>query len=143
LITPDQVVAAARSWLRTPWHHQARSRAGIDCAGLIVMVGRELGLFDPALDYKRYGRSPIGKLEQILDQHFVKLPALEPGAVIAITWWEDAQHLGIVADHYGRQMVVHSSLVHHEVVENGIDEQLKEQIVPIHGYPGVRYRGLS
>jgi hypothetical protein len=136
-------VARARGWLHTPWHHQARSRAGNDCAGLIVMVGRELGLFDAALDYTRYGRSPTGKLEQILDRHFARLPAPEPGAVIAITWWENAQHLGIVADHYGRQMVVHSSLVDRKVVENGIDEQLQKKIVSVHGYPGVRYRGLS
>ena len=40
------IVAAARSWLGVPWRHQGRARQGIDCAGLVVLVGRGLGLTD-------------------------------------------------------------------------------------------------
>jgi NlpC/P60 family putative phage cell wall peptidase len=39
----EQIVAAARGWLGTPYHHQASVRgAGCDCLGLIRGVWREL-----------------------------------------------------------------------------------------------------
>ena len=49
------VVAAARSWLGTPYHHAADvkgRKGGVDCAMLLVRVYCDLGLvepFDPAL----------------------------------------------------------------------------------------------
>ena len=56
---PDTIVAAARSWLGVPWRHQGRTRQGVDCAGLVVLVGRELGLAD--YDTTAYGRRPEGQ----------------------------------------------------------------------------------
>jgi cell wall-associated NlpC family hydrolase len=50
------IVAAARGWIGVPWRHQGRSRAGVDCVGLIVVVCRELGLSD--YDSTVYGRDP-------------------------------------------------------------------------------------
>jgi cell wall-associated NlpC family hydrolase len=35
------IVSAARSWLGVPWRHQGRTRQGVDCAGLVVLVGRK------------------------------------------------------------------------------------------------------
>jgi len=41
--TPDVVVAAARSWIGTPYHHQASLKGvGADCLGLIRGVWRDL-----------------------------------------------------------------------------------------------------
>ena len=40
---PSAIVAAARTWLGVPWRHQGRTRQGVDCAGLVVLVGRGLG----------------------------------------------------------------------------------------------------
>ena len=37
--TRTDVVAAAREWLGTPFHHQARLRGvGVDCVGLVIGV---------------------------------------------------------------------------------------------------------
>lgn len=42
-LTADTVIAAARSWLGTPYHHQAaRKGAGCDCLGLVRGVYEEL-----------------------------------------------------------------------------------------------------
>lgn len=44
------VVAEARRWLGTPYHHQARvkgRRGGVDCAQLLVGVFAAVGLIDP------------------------------------------------------------------------------------------------
>ncbi len=45
----EQIVSQARTWLRTPFHHQAWLKGkGCDCLGLIVGVVDELGLKDKA-----------------------------------------------------------------------------------------------
>ncbi len=39
-----EIVAVARSWLGTPWIHQGRLKdIGVDCGGLIISLGKELG----------------------------------------------------------------------------------------------------
>jgi len=41
-VTREQIVAAAREWLGTPYHHQASLRGvGCDCLGLVRGVWRE------------------------------------------------------------------------------------------------------
>jgi hypothetical protein len=62
---PNAIIAAARSWLGVPWGHQGRTRQGVDCAGLVVLVGRGLGLAD--YDTTAYGRRLEG---QGFVQHF-------------------------------------------------------------------------
>jgi len=48
MIARADVVAAARGWIGTPYHHQASMRgAGADCLGLVRGVWRELYGSDP------------------------------------------------------------------------------------------------
>ncbi len=43
MVTREAIVAAARSWLGTPYHHQASLKGvGSDCLGLIRGIWREL-----------------------------------------------------------------------------------------------------
>lgn len=48
-MTPREAVAAeAMSWLRTPYHHQARIKGvGVDCAQILIAVYSEVGLIQP------------------------------------------------------------------------------------------------
>ena len=40
-----EVVCEARTWLGTPFHHQARAKGeACDCAGLVIGVARALGV---------------------------------------------------------------------------------------------------
>lgn len=42
------VVAEARSWISTPYHHQAKIKgAGVDCATLLACVFENVGLVSP------------------------------------------------------------------------------------------------
>ncbi len=46
----DQILAIARSWLGTPYHHQASVRGvGCDCLGLVRGIWRELYGSEPEL----------------------------------------------------------------------------------------------
>lgn len=50
-----QVVAEARAWLKTPYHHLASVKgAGVDCAMLVVAVYKAVGLVPADLDPRPY-----------------------------------------------------------------------------------------
>jgi hypothetical protein len=50
------VVAAARTWLSTPYHHAADVKGhGVDCAMLLVRVYCDVGLVEP-FDPRPYTR---------------------------------------------------------------------------------------
>lgn len=46
-MSAEAFVAAARSYIGVPWKHQGRSRAGLDCIGLIILAGRDIGIAVP------------------------------------------------------------------------------------------------
>jgi hypothetical protein len=93
-----EILAAARSWLGTPWRHQDRLQGvAVDCGGLILGVGRELGLLD--FDTRAYGRIPDGQqLRALCEQHLISKPAIEaaPGDVLLMRFTRHPQHLAIV-----------------------------------------------
>jgi hypothetical protein len=64
-----EVVAKAREFLDTPFHHQGRTRGrGLDCVGLVLCVGGELGLCDVGGVpihvhlYANYPAQPFGRI---------------------------------------------------------------------------------
>lgn len=53
-MTREQAVAEARSWLGTPYHHQARVKgAGVDCGQLLLAVYAAIGVI-PELEVGNY-----------------------------------------------------------------------------------------
>lgn len=101
-VTRAMVVAEARSWLNTPWQHQARMKGvGVDCAGLVIGVARALGLVPPEMDVGDYARRPDGTSLLRHCQQWMLL--IEPrnareGDVIVIRFDVDPQHLAILGD---------------------------------------------
>ena len=59
-MTPEAVITAARSYIGTPWKHQARCKGvGVDCIGLLVGAFVEAGT--PIKDCIDYGKNPNPK----------------------------------------------------------------------------------
>ena len=51
----QRIVEEARSWLGTPYHHQAMVKgAGVDCAMILVAVYRAVGLIPASFDPRPY-----------------------------------------------------------------------------------------
>src|SRR5262249_22458520 len=72
----ERVVAAARSWIGTKYHHRARIRGvGVDCATLLVAVYAEAGVLPP-----------------------FDLPAYSPPAHLN---HDDEKYLAVVLEHCG------------------------------------------
>lgn len=53
------MVETARSYIGCPFHHQGRSRHGIDCVGLLVVCAHSVGA--SSYDFKTYRRRPDGE----------------------------------------------------------------------------------
>lgn len=101
LATRAAVVAAARAWIGTPYHHCADIKGvGVDCAMLLVRVFCDLGLvapFDPrpyAWDWHLH-RSEERYLAALLERaHAVDAP--EPGDIVLFHIGRTYSHGGIV-----------------------------------------------
>jgi len=111
--TREDIVRVARSYIGTPWHHMGRKPGiALDCAGVLICDGRELGIFAPDFDVPNYLPTPDGTMLDVVDEYMIRISrsALRPGDAVGVITDADPQHLGIVADgKYGRLSVIHAS----------------------------------
>lgn len=102
-MTADDILAAARQCLGTPFRHQGRLLGfGLDCAGVAVHVARQIGAGH--LDVSGYGRIPAnGELEQSLDaqpclERVSRIDDRRPGDVLLMRFAGEPQHIAITAE---------------------------------------------
>lgn len=142
MVTRAAIVAAARGWLGTPYHHQASVKgAGSDCLGLIRGIWRELYGPEPEAmpPYTRDWGSATGA-ETLLAaacRHLVKLVderTAGPGDVLVFRMRDGgvAKHAGILTGP--------SCLVHAQeglgVVEIALGRWWRRRVVAAFAFPG-------
>jgi cell wall-associated NlpC family hydrolase len=115
----------------TPWRHRGRSRAGVDCAGLVICVARRLGFAAPGvLAYDRL--PPLDLIDRLLPQFCRPVAEPQPGDVLHLRLAGRPQHLGFAADYYGGGLsLIHATekMAGGRVVEHGIDARWQRRIV--------------
>lgn len=104
-IEPARVVASARTWIGTPYHHQASVKGvGTDCLGLVRGIYRDL-YGREAEQTPHYSRdwAEAAQQETLLDaarRHLIELhlSTTQPGDVLAFRWRAGmmAKHLGVI-----------------------------------------------
>lgn len=146
MTTKNDIVAEARTWLGTRFHHQGRVRktathpGGCDCIGLVVGVVRDLqipskqsGKFLHQYDYKNYSRLPDGKLfREMLEKYLTEIPIDEtqPGDVLLFRFEKDPQHIAIVSDYkHGGLGLIHCYASSRKVVEHVLDDGWRNRMV--------------
>lgn len=150
MTTREQVVAEARSWVGTPYLHQAHIKGeGCDCGGLIGGVAMALGLarndfwsgaFAP---FSGYGREPAhGSLLRVLDTFMTAVDPMQVGSgdVVVMRFRREPQHLGIVVPYtLGGHAIVHAlnGISVHEVVEHRLDGVWQRRVTHAYRLPGV------
>jgi NlpC/P60 family putative phage cell wall peptidase len=132
--TREAIVAAARSWVGTPFRHQQSTKgAGVDCVGVILGVGRELGLLEISpqawAPFAAYSRQPNPARMRKAMARFLEASLVDPRsipAIGAIGWFgwraELPMHLAIVGEFEGRPTMIHAFETQGACVENSIDE---------------------
>lgn len=107
MTTGHDIVAEARTWKGTPFHHQAALKGiGCDCYGLIRGVASELGLIPDHKPITNYPAVPDGSMERIMREVLVAVPKTQaqPGDIVAFAWARDVQHMGFLTE---RNTVIH------------------------------------
>lgn len=115
--TRQDVVNEARGWLGTPWRHQGRTRQGIDCIGLPVVIGRALKI--SKYDVQAYGREPKDLLAHFTQAGAVRIDPKKAadGDLIAFHQRGYPCHCGILSTRNGVRNVIHASMKDKKVVE--------------------------
>lgn len=137
----DTVVEIARSWVGTPYVHQASAKgAGADCLGLLRGVWREMFGAEPEAvpvysgDWSEPQRAEV--LWAAAARHLVEKPVAEtaPGDVILFRMRAGsvAKHLGIVGS--GGRSFIHS-YSGHGVVESALSAPWRRRIAAIFEFP--------
>lgn len=138
-IAAEDVVAAARAELDTPWMHQGRLPGlALDCAGLVIVTARRLGLVAEAWDINGYARTPDGSMAGVCAEHMQPIGELELGAVLLLAVHEDPQHLAIVGDYrHGGWSLIHAASRAGRVIETRLMFAAGCQLRGVFRLPGV------
>lgn len=130
------LVAAARSYLGTPFRHRGRTRRGLDCVGLIWRAYADLGHM--LVDRRVYGREPHADglreaLCSALGPPLLATEAWQPGDVALIEFDGVPHHVGLFGDYlYGGLSLIHSYGEIGGVVEHRLDDEWRMRVLAVH-----------
>lgn len=137
-----EMAQQVRSWIGTPWLHQGRTRAGVDCVGLILAAAAELGVARAAgLKIADYGRQANNhRLQDLCDTHLAQrsLQDLRPGLVALMRFDVYPQHVGVLGDYphaAGELSLIHSYQQAGRVVEHRLADVWRARIVAVYAVP--------
>lgn len=138
MIPAERIAEEARSWLGVPFMHQGRSRRGVDCAGLVIVVGRAVGGFAPDWDFRNYQRQENPRqMIRLMNEHLLRRVDGEPervGDIVVMhpkgsTSW----HMGIVVG----ATVINAWSRAGKVVEHPLQFEWVYRRRGVYCYPGV------
>ena len=140
----ERAVAIARSWIGTPYRHQASARgAGTDCLGLLRGIWREIYGCEPevvpayTMDWSEPNRDE--RLWAAAERHLRRCDPAAPvaaGEVLLFRMREGAvaKHLGLVAAGGARPSFIHA-YTGHGVVESPLTTPWHRRVVARFEFP--------
>ncbi len=155
MITREEIVFEARTWIGTPWRHNAAVKGvGCDCAGIIRGVyialgigfgGRDVSSWPGIEKFLSYSMKPDGRLLQAgCEQYLIPVAqhAMRPGDIALMIVDREPQHLGIIADYrYGGLSIIHASntpsVKPARVIETRLMFSRAMRFVSAYSFPGV------
>lgn len=139
MIKATDIAMEAKSWVGTPYVHQARLKGvGVDCIGLVLEVGRNLGVVD--FDYADYSMMPDGvTLMERVRKHFVPGGSPMPGAIGVFKWRVHPQHFCVFGECNGVLTIIHAWQRTDRCVEVSFDKVWRGRLASVWHFPGVAY----
>ena len=133
-VIPDDIVAEARSWLGTPYRHQASLKhIACDCIGYCAGVAANCGVREAAAwaaDQRRgsYARSPdVAMLRAAAGDYLDEIPRADAGAgdLFLMRLRRLPQHFAICAG----ETILHAYASVGRVVEHRLDDVWRRRII--------------
>lgn len=144
-ITREEIIKEARTWLGTPFQHQAHHKGiGCDCIGLVAGVALELGISgaeewkdDPLMH--QYGRPPqplflVRSCSRFLDS--VDIAKRRLADILIMTFEKEPMHFALISS-LEPLSVIHSLFSVGKVVEHRMDETWRARVRMCFGYRGI------
>lgn len=135
----NDIVARAKEYDGVRWRHHGRSMdTGVDCAGLLICVGHDLGITE--FDTLHYARRPNAREFKQAMLRAGCLPIhpnqIANGDILRIAESKHPVHVGIYEkDERGQEWIIHSWAVTRKVVREPLSETRRNQIVEVMRYP--------
>lgn len=146
--TRKQIQDVARTWQGTPFADKGRTKGrGLDCVGLVLCVGEELGVVgadDRPLrgdDYMDYHSQPAGTLvhDHCCKRLLRKLPRdIRPGDIVSMRLPDYPTHVAIITESAaGHLYIIHAydGLLTKKCVEHILDFKWRRRIVGAFEFP--------
>jgi len=134
------IVQAARNWIGTPYRHQGRGRAGLDCVGLLVEVANDMG--HPVDAPTAYSNQPQGwQLLVPCDAQLWK-PARQdriiPGDLAVFNGWSpnEPQHFAFIGHSPHGMTIIHSFSKFARVLEQPWNRLWEKKFHGLYNLPG-------
>lgn len=144
MTTREEIVTAARGHIGTPFHHLGRlPGVGLDCAGLLVVVARQLALMPATFDVPVYGPNPDGrKMLAWCNEYMTPVTRenMRPGDALVMITDVLPQHLGILGDYrHGGLSLIHAANGARppRVIETRLMFSRVQRFVAAYAFPGV------
>jgi cell wall-associated NlpC family hydrolase len=136
------VVAEARKWIGIPYRPKGRSERGLDCIGLLIVVGRAFAV--PHEDQQHYTDYPTQErqLLALMDTYLARRRVHEPwdGLIGVFSERRLPAHVGIFARRSDVPHLIHARLSERKVVEEAYDlDPLTRpyRLLGLFAYPGL------
>lgn len=141
MVKRSEIVKAAKSFLGQKWVHQGRNRTGLDCAGLIVLVGRDCDLLPSGFqDFTNYQRRPDGvKFKQLFDKYADEIPFIQvqDGDIAIFGEGRYGYHCGILYKENDTLYIIHSYCERGKVVKEPFTDKWRKVLKHTYKYRGV------
>ena len=137
----DEIVAAARECIGTPFRHQGRRLGpdgGLDCAGVIRHAGIKAGGVAADYQYGNYSRFPqasevAAELDRMMERVEGGLAAARDGDVALMV---DARwsHTVVLASENGARTVIHTTRMDRRCVEHHLTAEWARRVRTVYRF---------
>jgi len=134
----NDIISTAKDLVGVPYKHLGRSRAGLDCAGLLIYLGHAYNLTDK--DTTAYSRRPNAEEFTKFMIQFgctqIRVNELEHGDILRINTGGWPVHLGIYEiDEYERSWYIHAYLPHRKVSRDPVTPEVWVHVSSVWRFP--------
>jgi NlpC/P60 family putative phage cell wall peptidase len=141
MITRQQIVDCARTYIGTPFRHQGRIKGlGLDCVGLPLCVARDLGLSVDWIErYNNYAPFPVDDMvlqECKRNLIEVSVEVMRPGDIICCRVPVPC-HVALVSELPPNLGMIHAYDPNRKVVEHDLDFHWRRRIAGVFVFPEV------